>query len=157
MYREPCNRIMIIRQGTKDDHVQIASLRDAWKKEREVSFSSSTDLFHKKGWSVDATPNSDICFVAEHEGEVVGFLCGNIWTRDGYVADRLGSLEELFVDPSVRRMGVAKDLLRAFDMYGVSQGCAGVIVRTDAENVVAQTLYASYGLSPVTVELWKKL
>lgn len=69
-----------------------------------------------------------LLLVGEREGMVTGALLGSItnvrerrWTpSNGYAY-----LEELVVDPSSRRQGVAQDLLACFEAWARSQGAQG--------------------------------
>ncbi|HEU0089049.1 MAG TPA: GNAT family N-acetyltransferase [Pseudonocardiaceae bacterium] len=56
------------------------------------------------------------CFVAEHEGALVGFVTCS-WSDHPTMGGHTGQIEELYVRPAVRRRAVGTQLLRAALAY----------------------------------------
>ncbi|MCA3004258.1 MAG: GNAT family N-acetyltransferase [Planctomycetaceae bacterium] len=54
-------------------------------------------------------------------------------------------LNDLFVDASARRLGVARMLLRAAAGFAKAEGAGQLVLSTGCDNQAAQTLYAAMG------------
>lgn len=61
---------------------------------------------------------------------------------------RLWILNDLYVDDSARRQGVARALMERAQLHAAETGAKGLILETAADNTPAQRLYESLG--------WKK-
>ena len=59
-----------------------------------------------------------------------------------------GYIDDLFVEPSFRRRGVARSLLEALFNACRERGCRSVQVETGRENEGALGLYATFGFHP---------
>ena len=60
-------------------------------------------------------------------------------------ASRLLVLNDLYVDPTHRRMGVAKELMESAVLVARETNCKGLILETTDDNTKAQSLYAKLG------------
>ena len=84
-------------------------------------------------------------FIARNEvQEAVGF----VQLFQTYSTVRLGPqliLEDLFVDPSVRRGGVATALMKRAMEYAREIGATGMFLETAMDNATAQALYERLG------------
>lgn len=58
------------------------------------------------------THRASACFVAEHDGDLLGFVTCS-WSGHPTMVGRTGYVEELYVRPSVRRRAVGSRLLQA--------------------------------------------
>ena len=58
---------------------------------------------------------------------------------------RLWLLNDLFVAPDARRMGIARSLLDAAAAFARHEGAAGLMLETNPDNSAARALYASAG------------
>jgi len=93
-------------------------------------------------------------FVAEEDGNIVGFLLGQVQDEVGiYRTGKYGMLHDLWVEPEQRRKGIGQGLVLAalerFRQAGVQQ------VRLDsaAQNKPAQALFAACGFRPSVTEM----
>lgn len=79
-------------------------------------------------------------FVAERDGEVIGFVHGlphaTTWSAAGYLY-----LEDLFVDPAARGSGAGRKLIEAVYAEADRRGLDRVYWHTDTNNKTARTLY----------------
>ncbi len=79
-------------------------------------------------------------FVAEIEGEVIGFVHGlphaSTWSTKGYCY-----LEDLYVDPRARRTGAGRALIEAVSEEADRRGLTRVYWHTDEGNAQARVLY----------------
>lgn len=85
------------------------------------------------------------CAVAIDEGVIVGFTTYNLqnstWSEGGHCY-----LEDLFVDPAVRRKGVGGALIDHVKSYAIENNCSRLYWNTDEDNATARKLYDTYAL-----------
>jgi GNAT superfamily N-acetyltransferase len=90
---------------------------------------------------------SEIAFVAEDgHGRVVGFALGRI--RRGS-----GTLTDLYVDPSERRAGVARELVLAVVRTFAARGLGRLDLEVQLSNAAARSVYARWGLRDEVVTM----
>jgi GNAT superfamily N-acetyltransferase len=80
------------------------------------------------------------CLVAERGGRLVG-LAHYLFHRSTWLAERACYLNDLFVDPGVRRSGVARELLDAVYDAADNAGAPKVYWLTHESNAAARLLY----------------
>lgn len=145
-----------LRRASPEDADSIASIHvDAWREAYRglvpdelldtLSESSRSMKWHQK--IGDPPPRSEI-FVAETDGELVGFVsCGPCRDEDLRQLD-VGEIYALYVDPNRWRRGTGSDLLRRAVRY-FDHGefeCMALWVLED--NEAAQTFYEKAGFVP---------
>lgn len=84
-------------------------------------------------------------FVAFDDQTMVGYIAGHRTTRMG--AD--GEIEYLFVAPSARRKGIARELTRLQLMWFFDNGARSVIVNTDPDYPGSTEFYLACGASQI--------
>ncbi|MBL4282692.1 GNAT family N-acetyltransferase [Vibrio fluvialis] len=101
-----------------------------------------------------------LLLVGEREGMVTGALLGSItnvrerrWTPSNCYA----YVEELVVDPSSRRQGVAQQLLACFETWARSQGASSIDLHVWSNNREALGFYDKSGFKTKQHLLSKKL
>jgi ribosomal protein S18 acetylase RimI-like enzyme len=99
------------------------------------------------GWVEDSladrTNSGNTAFVAERDGEIVGFICASERAHfTGQVDTYVG---ELVVSRSAERQGVGRALVKEVETWGRSRGRARVVVDTGAANAPARRFYAALG------------
>lgn len=81
--------------------------------------------------------------MAVREGDVVGFaLC--VIHEGSWVIRPICYLEDLFVDPAARRLGIARALIDDLIALGKSRGWSRLYWHADGGNANARALYDSY-------------
>ena len=85
-----------------------------------------------------------IVFLAETGGEAIGFA-QLFPSFSSTFAQRIYILNDLFVDPDVRRQGVGRALLDAAAAFARSEGAVRLKLSTAIDNHVAQAGYAKAG------------
>ena len=73
----------------------------------------------------------------------IGFI--QFGDRDCSCVGKVLLLNDLFVDPSCRGMGIGRELMKAALEYGKTRGASVVELETEVDNKVAQRLYESLG------------
>lgn len=85
-----------------------------------------------------------IHFVAESEGEVVGFLTL-------LVVDDLSEVVEVAVKKEFRGKGFAKALLKEAERYSISVGKKGIHLEVRESNTRAREVYKAFGFEEIFV------
>lgn len=151
---------MTIRPASPDDVPAILPLVS-----RECAFHQQADpdkypfLPHPeqryRHWLAErACDPRSVLLVAEHKGDLVGFIVGDTEAEIPiYTVREFGFLHDLWVDEAHRRKGVARKLLLAaiarFREMGVDQVRLDVLVN----NSSAQQLFRECGFRPTVVEM----
>jgi len=101
-------------------------------------------------------------FVAESNGNVIGFVAGSVMETSlqdllEAFSSRDGQVHELIVASGQRGKGVGAGLMREMEKYFSEQGCAFVKVGCFAPNTSAHDFYEKCGFQDRYVVLMKKL
>lgn len=84
--------------------------------------------------------NDSVVFAANDNGELVGFT--QLYPSFSSVSmKRIWILNDLYVEESHRRRGIAKLLMRSAEEYAKESGAIRVILATQISNITAQKLY----------------
>ena len=94
--------------------------------------------------------NESVIFYAKDPaGKVLGFT--QLYPSFSSVSvKRIWVLNDLFVSPSARGCGVARQLMYAAQDFAMSTGAKGINLETTAENLNAQALYESLGYEKIS-------
>lgn len=87
-------------------------------------------------------PNS-AAFVAERDGEVVGFVC--VSERAHFTGEIDAYIRELVVSKAAEGSGVGRALVGTAEGWGRARGRKRVVVDTGAANLRARRFYAAVG------------
>ncbi len=99
-----------------------------------------------------------VCFVAEVEGKLVGYLVGSIKLGDfSYRPIKRTELENMFVKAEFRSQGIGAKLARAFLEWSCDNGAKRSFVQAYAPNEKAIAFYQKLGFVPYVLELETKL
>ncbi len=101
-----------------------------------------TDAWSRNAFLSDIRYDKGVCLTALWDSRVAGYLMAVI------VLDEC-SLNNIAVDPSCRRKGVARALLDRLLAICRERGCASVTLEVRESNFAAQSLYLSYGFEQV--------
>ncbi|HZC19145.1 MAG TPA: GNAT family N-acetyltransferase [Rubrobacteraceae bacterium] len=101
----------------------------------------------------DLSSSSHSClFIAERDGEVIGFLSGEL--REGSPAFKpktWAAVEDVYVAPDHRSLGVGRALFEEFQKWAQGKGADGVSLQVAAGNARARKLYEELGFREVSV------
>ena len=90
------------------------------------------------------TRGESVIFLAIVDGAAAGFT--QLYPSFSSVSmQRLWILNDLFVDPSARRAGVARALLERAERWAVETGAKGLTLGTQITNAAARRLYEACG------------
>ena len=132
---------ILVRRAGVDDLDALSRLFDAYRQ----FYDQAPDLARARAFMAERLAVGDsVVFVAERGGLVVGFTqLYPTFTSVGLA--RTFILNDLFVDPAVRKSGAGRALLEAAAEYGRSEGAARLSLSTGIRNSVAQGLYEHMG------------
>jgi [ribosomal protein S18]-alanine N-acetyltransferase len=122
---------MMQRSATLDDIEAIAALD-------ERSFPPRERWSHQL-WADELTSHDRFVLVAaDHTGHLVGVATFQL-------GDEVIDLHRVMVEARWRRMGVARDLLRAGFLYASTHGCSRMLLEVRDDNDTALALYEQFG------------
>lgn len=131
-----------VQQATIDDVERIVPLLDAYRQ----FYGKASDMTLARTFLIDRFKNQEsVVFVARsNEDATVGFtqlypIFSSTRLARTYV------LNDLYVTPNARRIGVGKLLLEAAASFGRTAGAARLSLSTALTNTPAQKLYESLG------------
>jgi ribosomal protein S18 acetylase RimI-like enzyme len=92
------------------------------------------------------TSDQEYCLVAELEGQIIGFILGNVIAKRKS-AWKYGYLVWLVVAPEYQRVGVASKLFNRFTDKMIEDGVRMFIVDTEADNLEALYFFRAKGFN----------
>jgi ribosomal protein S18 acetylase RimI-like enzyme len=94
-------------------------------------------------------------WIAEANGEIVGFI--DLWTiHDFCHGGKLSFIQNLYVAPKHRRLGVGSKLLQKIVERAEEMGVLEIHVVTEFDNKPAIQLYKKHGLTKESLQLEKE-
>src|SRR3712207_2148003 len=99
-----------------------------------------------------AGSNHSFLFVAEYAGTTVGFISGEL--REGsptFQARAWASVDDVFVEPDHRNLGVGRALLESVKGWAKERGADGVSLQVAAANERGRKFYAELGFREVSI------
>ncbi len=121
---------IILREMTTEDIPQVIAL------EKEIF----SDPWPPSAFEEHLTLDGWGAFVAEKEGEVVGYACY-------YVVDIEGHLTNIAVHPALRRKSVARRLLERILEVVQASGCEYILLEVRPGNKEARAFYERFGFT----------
>jgi RimJ/RimL family protein N-acetyltransferase len=95
-----------------------------------------------------------VIFVAELEGKIVGFISGRLKQVPPHMGGvMVGELMEIWIEPSVRRMGVADKMVRTTLDWFREKNAQSVEVQILVDNEPSINLVKSMGMKPELYQL----
>jgi ribosomal protein S18 acetylase RimI-like enzyme len=153
---------MIIRKANKTDKAHVQILMDELNLYRKDIFSSDNQEFHKRinPYSLlkDIDFDESLIFVATNDSDqIIGFIQGSIEERKNHKLNKLGYIDEFYVQKESRGKGAAKNLFLELESEFKKNCCNHMTTHTDFENELSQQFYLHVGMNKATIEFWKKL
>ena len=130
-----------IRQAVLADLDAVAILFDGY---RQFYGQTSDEAAAKTFLQARFEHGQSVVLLAESQGQAVGFT--QLYPSFSSVSmARVFVLNDLFVAPSARRLGVGEALLAAAADHSRQLGAVRLSLTTNVQNLAAQALYASMG------------
>jgi aminoglycoside 6'-N-acetyltransferase I len=133
---------MIIRTITEQDRSEWARLRDAlWPGSLDAHEKETQAYFASKA-------TSPVVFVAEWEGQVVGFLeLGFRPYAPGCSSSPVPFIEGWYVEPGVRKQGLGRALVAAAETHARSEGHSEIASDAELDNDDGLAAHKALGYS----------
>jgi len=95
-----------------------------------------------------------VILVAEEDLEIVGYAYGTLEARNwSELLDACGKLNDVYVNPSARRRGIARQLIESMLIELKALGAPRVVLSSADGNRAAQQLFASVGFRRTMIEM----
>jgi ribosomal protein S18 acetylase RimI-like enzyme len=151
------NRNFTIRPGRREDAAEAARLWMQSAREHTLhdpiyATSSGAERVMRRFLADLAGSNHSFHFVAEHAGRTVGFISGEL--REGsptFQAKTWASVDDVFVEPDNRNLGVGRALLECVKEWAKQRGADGVSLQVAAANERGRKFYEDLGFREVSV------
>lgn len=132
-----------VRRAVQQDLDTIAPLFDGYRQ----FYRQRSDVAGARAFLAERLAgNESVLLLAEHGDEAVGFA--QVYpTFSSVRMGRVWILNDLFVAPVARQLGIARALLTAATDFACDSGALGLQLETGSDNVSAQALYRSAGWS----------
>ena len=130
-----------IRQAVLADLDAVVGLFDAYRQ----FYGQASDLVAARNFlKARFEHGQSVVLLAESQGQAVGFA--QLYPSFSSVSmARVYVLNDLYVAPSARRMGVGERLLTAASDHALQMGAVRLSLTTNVHNLPAQALYESMG------------
>lgn len=93
--------------------------------------------------------DSSAVFVAEQDGQLVGYVAGRVDRHPGWAPQVVGTVLAAFVRRECRRAGVATALIRELLAFFESSGAEDITLRYVIGNRVGESFWRQLGFEPV--------
>lgn len=123
---EPLVLTVSIREMTDDDIGEVL----------HIEFLSSPSPWRREAFYAELCDSHSIAWVAEHEGDIVAYICGSLVIDEGHILN-------VSVHPLYRRRGVARTLVEQMLSHLAGRGCTKAFLEVRESNVPARAMYRS--------------
>ncbi len=134
-------RAIAVRRADANDLDALAALFDAYRQ----FYKQPGDVSVARAFLAERVArNESVALIAGHDGAAIGF----VQLYPLFSSVRLGRtwlLNDLYVAPQARRLGVARALLDAACAFAREHGALGLELETGSDNYNAQALYRNSG------------
>jgi GNAT superfamily N-acetyltransferase len=137
---------MTIRKATPEDIEQLSVLFDLYR----VHYYQPSDIMAAKKFLLERMKNNEsVIFIAAINDKLVGFtqlypVFSSVSIKKAWV------LNDLYVHASVRKQGVAAQLLEAAKQHGIQTQSRYLVLQTHLDNFTAQSVYEKNGWQRLT-------
>jgi len=99
---------------------------------------------------------NELVFVAIHNDNAVGFICGQLYSSICY-SNMQCEIAELYVNENYQRKGIATMLIKRIELEVIKNNVSEIIVVTGRKNLNAQKLYENCGYEYRRMAYLKKI
>ncbi|MEK7626231.1 MAG: GNAT family N-acetyltransferase [Patescibacteria group bacterium] len=101
----------------------------------------------------DRIENRGVCFVAEDDGEVVGYITGEVKKDISWRSVHISELENIFIEEKYRHQSIGRRLFEELKNWSKENGAQKMTVSPSIPNTSAIEFYKSVGFEPYSLEL----
>jgi GNAT superfamily N-acetyltransferase len=106
---------------------------------------------------VRLNPKKAIIFVAEDKGKLIGYIHGSVMNKPKMVLNKIGTLEDWFVDKEYRGTKIGKRLWEKLLAWFRKKGCKRLETNAYTTNKRAINIYHKLGFMDLVISLTRKL
>ena len=143
-----------IRKANPEDARGWATLvnqvwRDAYRHifPEEVFLEKDSKLEEKiesfQAWVKNDSEN--IVYVAEHDGKIIGIMCGSIRSSYAPFHSDYADLGALYIDPAFQGQGIGTAFRKTFEKWAGENGATQYVIGVLKENHKARKVYEAWG------------
>ena len=137
---------MVIRKAMKSDGAALdALLTKLIRDETQYDPNLSPEVVIKDNYAERIEEEGSGAFVAEEDGNIVGYLYGFLYQIPGMMLRPVAIMDALYVEEAYRGQGIAKELFRRFWEFAEDCHADRVELKVLSGNAKAITLYETLG------------
>jgi ribosomal protein S18 acetylase RimI-like enzyme len=146
---------LLVRRATCSDVKKLTELRILLQQHCEESnrliwrITAEGKTLLREKVENELADNKRHVLVAEMNGEIVGFIQGEIERRTDYLPGTVGSISTAYVVGKFRRTGVGRILVKHLSEFFSSEGVEDVTLRYIIGNEEAERFWQKLGFQPV--------
>lgn len=133
---------LVVLQLALQDHLETSN-PDLWRMSDQTRAQLKGQLAARL-----AAIDSRVLVAAHPEDGVVGVIYGRVVTNKGYTPSRTGIVDQAFVQPQHRRLGIGTRLVAELCRFFAAQGVDDLSLRYVTGNEQAAAFWTSLGFSP---------
>ncbi len=103
------------------------------------------------------TDNKGIVFVAEQNGQLVGYIYGSVKLQPKKILEKVGYVEDWFMLDGFRHKGIGRKLWAKLMTWFKSKKCDCIELKVYPENEPSKKIYRKLGLIEKDIIMGKKL
>lgn len=101
---------------------------------------------------------NSVLIVVENENKIIGFLEGGIEdTSNEMNFDKIGIIDNIFIEEKFRNKGIAKKLLKYIFEYFKSENIEYIQINTDARNKIGREFWKKNNFFEYQIKMLRKL
>lgn len=94
-------------------------------------------------------PMRRIVVANDHSGVLIGMAMGTIADRNDLQPPRCGRIDDVWVEPHCRRLGLAKQLIGDLLVFFESKNVATIVLEYSVGNIDAEFAWNAFGFKPI--------
>lgn len=138
---------MQVRVATRDHESSIVAMAVAFRNHLERSTPTDSQ-FRSSVQTLLASPDAQF-FVAMAENQTVGYVLQR-YRHSMWATGTEATIEDLFVDPAVRKRGTGKALIQFALTQAAALGCTTCCLDTNEFNLASTKIYTDLGFNAVS-------
>ena len=139
--------MILIRTAVPGDAMAIAAMAIAFRDHLERTV--PTDAQFRENVALLLGQDDAEFFIATRDGIPAGYVLQR-YRHSMWASGTEAGIEDLFVDPAVRRSGIGRQLIGHALDRAATRGCVTVCLDTNENNVASTRIYTGFGFNAVS-------
>ena len=137
---------MVIRKAMKSDGAALdALLTKLMRDETRYDSNLSPEVVIKDNYAQRIEEEGSSAFVAEEDGNIVGYLYGFLYQIPGMMLRPVAIMDALYVEEAYRGQGIARELFQRFREFAEEGHADRIELKVLSDNTKAMALYEALG------------